>query len=146
MLSLLNHFKTKNMLSLLDYFKTKEDWKDYITDVMRYCYYKELVENHKINDDRAYEYAQAVIGNGFRIESMWQYGMSYIIETNLKPNYKLNEFYTKHPGMDVATDVLYDLYQKYGKDFQKAQLYVKNQTEVYEIEHALDSKNGSGNT
>lgn len=134
------------MLNVLDYFKTKEDWKDYVTDVMRYCYYKELVESHLLITDHAYEYAQAIIGNGFRIESMWQYGMSYIIETNLKPNYRLNEFYTKHPGMDVATDALYNLYQKYGKDFQKAQMYVKNQTEAYEIEHALDDKNGSGNT
>ena len=96
--------------------------------------------------DHAYEYAQAMIGNGFRIENMWEHGMSYIIETNLKPNYRLNEFYTRHPGMDVATDMLYDLYQKYGKDFQKAQMYVKNQTEAYEIEHALDDKYDSGNT
>ena len=134
------------MLSFLDYFKTKEDWKDYVTDVMRCCYYKEIVENHKMIGDHAYEYAQAMIGNGFRIENMWEHGMSYIIETNLKPNYKLNEFYTRHPGMDVATDMLYDLYQKYGKDFQKAQMYVKNQTEAYEIEHALDDKYDSGNT
>lgn len=134
------------MLSFLDYFKTKEDWKDYVTDVMRCCYYKEIVENHKMIGDHAYEYAQAMIGNRFRIENMWEHGMSYIIETNLKPNYRLNEFYTRHPGMDVATDMLYDLYQKYGKDFQKAQMYVKNQTEVYEIEHALDDKYDSGNT
>lgn len=132
------------MLSFLDYFKTKEDWKDYVTDVIRYCYYKELVENNQIIGDHAYEYAQAIIGNGFRIESLWQYGMSYIIETNLKPNYRLNEFYTKHPGMDVATDMLYDLYQKYGKDFQKAQLYILNQTDVYEMEYNLnDSSNNN---
>lgn len=131
------------MLSFLDYFKDMDDWADYATDVMRYCFYEEKVRTGKIDTKRCYEWGQSIVRNGMRIEDLWAYGMSVIIDTHLKPNYSIIEFYNKHPGMDVVTDVLYDMFMKYGTDFKKAQLYILNQTDVYVMECNLNDSSDS---
>lgn len=131
------------MLPISDYFEDKEDWRDYATDVMSYCFYEEKARTGTIDKNRSYQWAQSIIGNGMRIEDLWAYGMSFIIDTHLKPNYSIIEFYNKHPGMDVATDVLYDMFLKYGTDFKKAQLHILNQTDVCIMECNLNDSSNS---
>lgn len=131
------------MLSFLDYFKDMDDWADYATDVMRYCFYEEKARTGNVDKKRCNEWAQSIVRNGMRIEDLWAYGMSVIIDTHLKPNYSIIEFYNKHSGMDVVTDVLYDMFMKYGTDFKKAQLYILNQTDVYVMECNLNDSSDS---
>ena len=131
------------MLPISDYFEDKEDWRDYATDVMRYCFYEEKARTGTIDKNRSYQWAQSIIGNGMRIEDLWAYGMSFILDTGMKPLYSNIEFYNQHPGMDVVTDVLYDMFLKYGKDFKKAQLHILNQTDVCEMECNLNDSSNS---
>lgn len=127
-----------------EYFKNVDDWADYATDVMRYCFYEEKARTGTVDKNRSYQWAQSIIRNGMRVEDLWVCGMSFILETGMKPLYCNIEFYNNHPGMDVATDVLYDMFLKYGTDFKKAQLYILNQTDIYELECNLnDSSNGN---
>lgn len=132
------------MATFSEHFKNVDDWADYATDVMRYCYYEEMARTGTVDKNRSYQWAQSIIRNGMRVEDLWVYGMSFILETGMKPLYCNIEFYNNHPGMDVATDVLYDMFLKYGTDFKKAQLYILNQTDIYELECNLnDSSNNN---
>ena len=131
------------MATFSECFKNVDEWADYATDVMRYCFYEEKARTGKVDKKRCNEWAQSIIRNGMRVEDLWVYGMSYILETGMKPNYSIIEFYDKHPGMDVTTDVLYDMFLKYGTDFKKAQLYILNQTDVYEMECNLNDSSDS---
>ena len=131
------------MSTFSEFFKDVDDWADYATDVMRYCFYEEKARTGTVDKKSCNEWAQSIIRNGMRVEDLWVYGMSYILETGMKPNYSIIEFYDKHPGMDVTTDVLYEMFQKYGTDFKKAQLYILNQTDVFEMECNLNDSGDS---
>ena len=131
------------MATFSEYFKNVDDWADYATDVMRYCFYEEKARTGAVDKNRSYQWAQSIIRNGKHVEDLWVCGMSFILETGMKPLYCNIEFYNNHPGMDVATDVLYDMFLKYGTDFKKAQLYILNQTDIYELECNLNDSSNS---
>lgn len=131
------------MATFSEYFKNVDDWADYATDVMRYCFYEEKARTGTVDKNRSYQWAQSIIRNGKRVEDLWVCGMSFILETGMKPLYCNIEFYNNHPGMDVVTDVLYDMFLKYGTDFKKAQLYILNQTDIYELECNLNDSSNS---
>lgn len=131
------------MATFSEYFKNVDEWADYATDVMRYCFYEEKARTGTVDKNRSYQWAQSIIRNGKRVEDLWICGMSFILETGMKPLYCNIEFYNNHPGMDVATDVLYDMFLKYGMDFKKAQLYILNQTDIYELECNLNDSSNS---